>query len=524
MHRINKFCHALFGLLASAGVAQLTACESLSDGDAASAARSAITYDLVHSSFIGGTGPEQARGIATDAQGNTYIAGSTSSADFPTTPGVVQSTYAGGKSDAFICKFDAKGKLVWSTFLGGPTFDKIYTIKLARDGYIYVSGRGGAGFPTTPGTFQSDYRGADWGGFYGQQNGFVAKLTPDASRIVWASYVGLGHEVRDMALDDRGDLYMTLSYAEGAPTDLPKAWTKNAYHPTPSGKQDTGLIKVSGDGKKVYWATFNGGSADNFQDASLCVGPDRCPVLFMGTRSRDLPTTDGAFKREWDSSWLGKLSADGSQLIFGTYIGDNDAAMPRTHAAAIDSRGNIFVGITPKGDWPTTPNAYQQEYGGGRGDFGLAKFSPTGRLLAATYIGGSGFECNGPDTVLVDQNDNVLLVSTTDSTDYPVTPNAIQPNNAGRFDGVLSVLSNDLSTLVYSTYFGGNGDDMLRVACIDSRNAIHLTGCSGAPKENTFPVRNASQPEYRGMADYKDLFHNWASGDTIVLKIAPVNR
>lgn len=478
-------------------------------------------YDLVYSTFIGGSGREQARGIATDAEGNTYFGGSTSSADFPTTSGVVQPAYAGGKSDAFLCKFDKDGELVWSTLLGGPSFDKIYTVKLDGQGYIYVSGRGGAGFPTTPGVFQSDYRGSSWNGFYGEQNGFVAKLTPDASRVVWASYVGLGHEVRDMALDDRGDIYMTLSYAEGAPKQLPEAWTKDVFHPTPSGRQDNGVIKVSGDGKRVYWASFLGGSGDNFQDASLCVGPDRCPVVFMGTNSPDLPTTPGAYQSTPDSSWLGKLSADGSELIFGTYIGDRQGAMPRTHAAAVDSKGNVFVGVTPKGHWPTTRGALQQTYGGGRGDFGIAKFSPTGELLAATYVGGKGFECNGPDTVMIDEHDHVVFVSTTNSTDYPVTANAMQADNAGRFDGVFTVLSNDLSSLVYSTYFGGDGDDMLRVVCIDRLGRVHLTGCSGSPGRNTFPVKNAYQPNYNETPKYVDLLGDWASGDVITVKFRP---
>ncbi len=515
MTQMNNKIRTITSLLILSGYCFLSGCQTSQKANPTS------RYDVVYSSFIGGTNHEQARGIATDSEGNTYIAGSTGSSDFPTTPGVVQPEYAGGKSDAFICKFDPSGKLVWSTLLGGHDFDKIYTIKLDKKGFLYVSGRGGAGFPTTRDTFQSDYQGSSWGGFYGEQNGFVAKLTPDASRVVWASYVGLGHEVRDMALDDRGDIYMTLSYAEGTKHQLPADWTRHAFHAKPSGKQDMGVIKVSNDGRKVYWATFIGGTGENFQDASLCVGPDRCPVLFMGTRSTDLPTTPGAFKRTPDSSWVGKLSADGSKLLFGTYIGDSERTMPRTHAVAVDSKGNVFVGLAPTGNWPVTRDAFQTTYGGGKTDFGIAKFSPTGQLLAATYVGGSGHECNGPDTVMVDDNDNVLFVSTSDSVNYPVTANAYQKDNAGRFDGVLTILDNDLSQLVYSTYFGGNGDDMLRVACTDTAGHIHLTGCSGAPEKNTFPVINAYQPEYHDTQGYKDLFHNWASGDTIVLKLKP---
>jgi hypothetical protein len=478
-------------------------------------------YSLEFSTFLGGAGGEQPRGMAVDEQGNIYVTGGTASRDFPTTEGGYQRKYAGGDCDVFVCKFSPAGKLIWSTLIGGANYDRAYTVKVDKDGFVYVSGRGGPGFPTTPKAFQPDFQGSQ-AGPYAAQNGFVVKLSPDGSKIVWSSFVGTGHECRDMDLDDRGDIYLTLPYTSSSASTMPAAWFAGAYQKAPQGDQTCGVVKLSNDGSRVLWATFIGGSKGSSQDSSLCVGPDRCPVLLVGTRSTDMPTTAGAFSSDPNTSWLGKLSADGSKLIFGTYIGKG---APRTHAAATDRQGSIFIGLQPGGEWPVTKGAFQTRFGGGRTDFGIAKFSPTGALLAATYLGGSGYECNGPDTVLVEGGGNVVIVGCTDSTDYPVTAGTFQSRNAGRFDGVLSMLSGDLSTLLYSTYMGGSkGDEMLRACSVAPDGSICVAGCTGSPASaggNDFPTKNAFQNAYGGLPGYIDLTHNWASGDCVVARFRP---
>ena len=71
----------------------------------------------------------------------------------------------------------------------------------------------------------------------------------------------------------------------------------------------------------------------------------------------------------------------------------------------MDAQGNIFVAkpVSGEGQWPATPGAFQAKFGGGKSDFAIGKFSRTGKLLAATYLGGSGDEINGPDTISVDR-------------------------------------------------------------------------------------------------------------------------
>ena len=197
--------------------------------------------------------------------------------------------------------------------------------------------------------------------------------------------------------------------------------------------------------------------------------------------------------------WLGKLSADGSCLLFGTYVGKG--YLP-CHDIAIDANGDIFVAAfqTGGGPWAVTPGAFQTKYGGGTHGMVVAKFSPSGKLLAGTYLGGSGGEFNCPDDIALDGQGNLLLVGGSKSADYPVTAGAFQSKNEGANHAVFSLLSNDLSTLVYSSYFGtssrehGAWGDMFRACAVGPDGTLYLAG-GAAP---FFPLKNAHQSAFGG--------------------------
>jgi hypothetical protein len=445
------------------------------------------------------------RGMAVDAQGNVYLAGSTWRDGWPTTQGAYDRTWH-GDSDMAISKWSPDGKLIWSTLIGSAGHDRPYTVKVDKAGFVYVAGLGSVGMPTGSTSYQPkplyhlDNTPKPHEHYTGS-NGYVAKLTPDGSKVVWGSYVGNALGIRDLALDDEGNIYMTLEWdSNAAVRTIPESWFAHAYCKTPHGQQDVGIIKVSSDGSKVLWASFIGGSNGNRGNASIAVGPDHCPVLFMGTHSKDMPTTPGAFSSAPDSAWLGKLSADGSKLLFGTYIGDKEDAGSITHDVALDPHGNVYVACTVVGNWPVTPGAFQTKFGGGKSDWGIAKFSPTGKLLAATYLGGSGDEVNGPDTISVDQQGNALITGAylLTSLDYPVTPGCFQPKHGGGpSDGVVSLLSSDLSTLIYSTYMGGSGYDALRANAFAADGSFYVAGHSVSPD---WPTKNAYQNDFKGQA------------------------
>jgi hypothetical protein len=137
---------------------------------------------LAYSTYLGGTG-EGGGGIAVDASGNAYIAGWTYSADFPTTPGVFQTTLAGG-SNAFVSKLNAAGSaLVYSTYLGGSSYDFGSSIAVDASGNAYVTGYAeSSNFPTTPGAFQTT--------FGGDYDAFISKLDATGSALVYSTYLG----------------------------------------------------------------------------------------------------------------------------------------------------------------------------------------------------------------------------------------------------------------------------------------------------------------------------------------------
>jgi hypothetical protein len=480
----------------------------------------ARSYELVFSTYLGGSGGELLRDMTVDAQGNIYVSGISGSADFPKTPSDLPGQTP--KDGGMVAKFSPAGALVWSRLCGTGREIYFYTVKVDGAGCVYVAGRMGPGFPTTPGAFQPTTQ---------HPCGFIGKLKPDASAWVWASYVGTGYAVRDMAMDDKGDLYGVLDYFAESREVLPEAWFANAFQKTPHGggdhfgKCDAGVIKISGDGK-VLWATWIGGTNGNDWVASLGVGSDHCPVVLLRTYSKDMPTTPDAASSTPSEGWLGKLSADGSKLIFGTYIAD---AFPRTHNLALDRQGNIFICTCTK-KWPVTPGCFQAKLGGGAQDFGVAKFSPAGKLLAATYIGGNGHEINGPDQIFVDAGGSVTIVGSSSSTDYPVTPGAFQPKNAGAggkfpYDGVVSILSNDLGTLLYSTYIGGTGDDMARACCVGPDGTLYAGGVTAS---RDFPVKNAFQAKYGGDPGFGSVPNGgqfpagWGNGDCWLARFRPL--
>jgi hypothetical protein len=115
---------------------------------------------LIYSTYLGGSGADQAFAIAVDAVGSAYVVGSTASANFPTTAGAPDISF-NGVADAFVTKLDAAGSgLLYSTFLGGTSFEVGRGIAVDAAGRVYVAGwTSSTNFPTTPGAFDTTHNG-----------------------------------------------------------------------------------------------------------------------------------------------------------------------------------------------------------------------------------------------------------------------------------------------------------------------------------------------------------------------------
>lgn len=479
------------------------------------------SYNLAFSTYFGGSDWEHARDVCADADGNVYICGGTASRDFPTTPEAYDRTFnfgdtSGDQCDAFVCKFGPDGRLIWSTYLGGPGYDRAYGIELDTQGYVYVAGRAGRNFPTTPGAFQPMFQGYNGGGYGGYQNAFAAKLSPDGSKLVWASYVGVAQLCRDIAIDMRGDIYLPLGFPNQGILP-PSSWFANAFQKTPKGGTDCGVVKVSNDGSRVLWATWLGGSGDDLNAASIRVVRDWKVYVASSTSSADFPTTPGACDRTYNGGtdyFVACLTPDGSDLVYATFLGGSRGEWLSTHNLAVDDQGNAYVTLqTSSTDYPVTQGVLQRTHGGGNTDCAVTKISPTGALLSSTYLGGSGTE--NADGIYVDFEGNVLVTGQTSSDNFPVTSNAFQMKFGGNNDAFLVRLNGGLTQLLYSTYLGGTSYDNDRSGFLGQDGSLYVTGSSDGPG---WVVKNAYQATFKGgPGDY-------GAGDCILAKFTASGR
>ena len=351
-------------------------------------------------------------------------------------------------------------------------------------------------------------------GSYGMQNAFVLKLTPDGSDLVWSSYVGVSTLCRDIAIDEKGDVYVPGGRWNTSKTP-PAEWFANAYQKEPpGGNEDCGVIKIKSDGSKVLWATWLGGSDQDNSAASIRVGRDGKVYVGSSTFSADFPTTAGAHDRTYSGQadfFVACLTPDGSDLIYGTYLGGPGNEWISTHNLAIDDFGNAYAAIpTGSPNYPVTEGAFQQAFRGGETDWAITKLSPSGALLGSTLIGGSDSE--NPDGIYVGPDGRIFVTGETQSTDFPLTAGALQTQKNAGTEAVLITLSSDLKRLLYATYMGGGANDNGRSGCLGADGSLYLTGSSDGAG---WPVKNAYQSTFAGGGG------DWGNGDCILARLAP---
>lgn len=278
---------------------------------------------------------------------------------------------------------------------------------------------------------------------------------------------------------------------------------------------------------ELIFSTYSGAASDNWGHTATY---DTSGNLYSGGTvfGATFPVTIGAFQVQYGGqvdTGLMKFSPDGTTLLYATFLGGSSTDIP--NSLITNNKGELFVyGTTSSTNFATTQTAFQQKYGGGASitpidglglpngsDMYIARLSANGRqLLAATYLGGSGNDAlssvsnvqirNYGDTfrgeIVLDKDENVLVVSSTNSTNFPVK-NAYQNLLKGRQDATISQLSPDLSTLQWSTYFGGGDFDAAFSIKPTANGEIYITGIT---KSTDLPVRaGAYQAVLKGPED-----------------------
>jgi hypothetical protein len=317
---------------------------------------------LIYATYVGGTGGDNGEGIAIDDQGNAYAVGWTGSGDFPPTPGTFDPGLD-GQNDAFVVKLNSTGSsLVYSTFLGGNYYDIGRDIAVNSAGSAYVTGTTfSSDFPFTPDAFDPSYNGID--------DAFVVKLNPVGSQLVYATFLGTRLDDSGLAieLDGTGSTYVIgRTFSSNFPT------TPGAYDRTHNGSADTFVLKLNPAGSSLTFSTFLGGGDEDIGEAIMVDTTGQAFVTGF-TRSNNFPTTPGAYDTSYNGSsdvFVARLNANGSQLVYGTFVGSPGEDPGK--GIAVDGTGRACVaGWTTAREFPWTPLSFDPTHNGGTDVFVL---------------------------------------------------------------------------------------------------------------------------------------------------------
>lgn len=435
------------------------------------------------------------RGMALDSQGNVYITGMSKSMTLPVTAGAYQTAFAGSTTaqvsgDAFVAKLTPTGSLVYLTYLGGRYDDVAFGIAVDSSGSAYVTGyTNSPDFPTTNGAFQTRYAGGSATAFFLiEGDAFVTKLSPDGKSLVYSTYLGGAQDDAGfgVAVDSAGNAYVSGS------TQSP------AFPVTTAAPQ----ARYGGTGGQAIFPLFGQ------------------PVVSAG------------------DAFIAKLNSSGTALVYSTFLGgsNDDAAT----SIAIDGTGAAYIGgyTLSSSNFPVTQGAFQTQYGGtgttsnyffNLGDGFVAKLNPAGSAFVyVTYIGGTGDD--SVNSLTVDSTGAVYGTGSSTSSNFPLTSGAFQNSLAGPYsvpltidvvygDAVVFKLNPAGSSLVFSSYCGGSGDDAGMGIALDSGGNVLVAGFTSSPD---FPVTQNAAQGVLGAPSYLNGSHNdHTFGNGFLLELTP---
>ncbi|MCC6744703.1 MAG: hypothetical protein IT175_12670 [Acidobacteria bacterium] len=444
-----------------------------------------IAPTIEYSTFVGGAANDSAVGAAIGSDGSIYLAGATSSSDFPT-PGTAGGTRGGGQ-DLYVTKLNSAGTaVVYTTFLGGGGLELAGGIDIDSTGSVYVCGNSDStNFPTVN-PVQATNRGSS--------DVVVAKLDPTGANLVYSTYLGGGDLDRANDIDADSDGRVVV----GGVTFSNNYPMSHAAQASFGGGASDGFVSiVSADGGTLTSSTYVGGNgadlllAVKFVDGMVNLGggsdstdlsfsagpripvPGSCDLLFFLFTLDPVEATlillllppgfiDYCFEYFTDLEQL-ELAWGLVTILVGAAIRLNSrggspqdvvcaAATPDgsdsriisfggtgfdlATSFAVDQAGNIWIaGYTTSADFPVV-GATQSEFGGGNQDAFVARVDPnTFEVVFATYLGGSGDE--SATDIKIDADGNVIVVGSTSSADFPTTAGSFQPDHAGGNDAFI---------------------------------------------------------------------------------------
>ncbi|HKU50168.1 MAG TPA: SBBP repeat-containing protein [Nitrososphaera sp.] len=463
----------------------------------------ALTIDpLIASTFVGGSNTDIDPIVAWSPPGQVVIAAQSSSADYPTTLGVINEGPP-SLGDVVVSRLsDDLTTLEMSTFLGGANGETPFAVAVDAGGNIYVAGTtDSSNFPTTAGAYDttspiggrsafiseirftgavlmastllggadtedaideihsiivtvSDVYVAGWtegptfpivGGadstFAGAEEGFIARLDPALTSLTASTFLGGGSvdEVEAIAVDSSSHIYVTGRTTSG---NFPT--TAGAYDTSHAGSSDVFVTHLNPALSSIIASTYLGDVQFDLA-YSIAVSPTFGVYVSGRTLSPFFPTAGGS---PYDTSHNGDydvfvsgLSPSLGALQYSTFIGGPDVDFAR--AMAIGPSDDIYLVVQAGLGYPTTAGAYDETHNGNN-EIAVSKLSHNlSTLSASTFIGGT--DVDAARSISIHPSGDVFVAGSALSTDYPTTVGAYSENNAGDFDLVISRFTEDLA-------------------------------------------------------------------------------
>jgi hypothetical protein len=457
--------------------------------------------------LLGGERGEWANAITRDDQGSLYVAGRTTSWDFPATPGAYDETCGvdgdcdfvderGYQSDIFVAKLSPDAStLEYATFIGGIMDEYAYDIVVDQDGAAFVIGNTYSwDFPTTEGAFNRT-------GAYGAP--YVLKLNPSGSELEYSTFLAeSSSRAYGIDIDDTGAAYITGS---ASPNSYGFPTTPGAFVNWAGLLNHVYILKMNPEGSDLEFGAVIGEG----EGTAIRVGSEG-EVYVGGTAlSEEFPTTeDAVFPEHQGGSFEGfllSLNPDGSDLTYSTFLGGSGS--DQIVDIALGEDGSLYAaGNTTSHDFPVTERAYDENQ---RAMF-VTRINPEGTaLIFSTYIGGSNQDLL--TSLGLAEDGRIFLGGWTKSEDFPVTEDAVDVTcgvdgkcgaaeypDIYNWDGFIAVLDANGENLVYGTFIGGSRDDMVEGIHV-RRGVVSFTGVAASPDLVLPP--GGFQNELRGSTD-----------------------
>lgn len=448
---------------------------------------------IVFSTYLGGTGDEEGTiadlhylgDTIVDSKGNIIMIGRTVSTDIP----MVNAFQANnnGYLDITISKFHPNGSLIFSSYFGGEGHEWATGVAVdSEDNIVFAGITGSDNFP-----LKDPLQSENMGGSESNADCFVTKMAEDGQSLIFSTFLGgTGSDwCYEMNVDASDRIAITgTTYSSNFPL-------LNPHQNSIQGNLDCFVSFIEADGQSLLFSTYLGTIG---LDHGRGIAFDSLEnIIVTGQMGVGNLATDGAFQESHGGgstdAYLAIFDIDGT-LDYFSFLGGS--GFERANDISIDSNDNVVItGYTMSTDFPLL-EAYQNENKGSYEIF-ITKIDLSDKNVTfSTYLGGSKIDIGNAHTI--DHENNIIITGKTTSSDFPMTHNPNQTYELTKYDVLLVKLKGDGSSLLFSTMFGGEEEDVGVGVTWHLNHSYIITGFT---KSDDFPIYHAIQGEYAGICD-----------------------